>query len=151
MTIGDYKIWKVPPTGILKTVAGNGNNSFAGDGGPALRALIETPAGTAVDSLGNLYFADPANHRVRKISVDGTITTVAGFGVAGFAGEQGPATAALLNSPMGVAVNSDNTLFIADTGNGRVRAMSAGDLAVRVSVCQWSRTRPVARSRTWMV
>lgn len=121
LTTGDFKIWKVTPGGVLSTVAGNGNNSFSGDGGPAAQAQIETPAGMALDSAGNLYFADAANHRVRKISTDGTITTVAGFGVAGFAGESGPATAALLNSPMGVAVDPDDHLFIADTGNNRIR------------------------------
>ncbi|MBZ5620847.1 MAG: hypothetical protein LAQ69_19280 [Acidobacteriia bacterium] len=121
LTTGDYKIWKVTPGGVLSTVAGNGYNSFSGDGGAAARAQIDTPAGMARDSAGNLYFADSVGNRVRKISRDGTITTVAGFGVAGFAGESGPAVAALLNQPMGVAVNADDTLFIADTGNNRIR------------------------------
>jgi sugar lactone lactonase YvrE len=121
LTRGDFKIWKVTPAGLFSTVAGNGNNSFSGDGGPAAKAQIDTPAGMAMDSAGNLYFADPAANRVRKISTDGTITTVAGTGVAGFGGENGPATAAFLNGPMGVAVSPDGHLFIADTGNNRIR------------------------------
>jgi uncharacterized protein (TIGR03437 family) len=120
LTRGDFKIWKVTPAGLFNLVAGNGDNSFSGDGGPASRAQIDTPAGMALDTDGTLYFADPGNHRVRKISPDGTITTVAGLGVPGFGGELGPASMALLNSPMGVAVR-DGELFIADTGNNRIR------------------------------
>jgi sugar lactone lactonase YvrE len=118
---GDFKIWKVTPDGFFSTVAGNGYNSFSGDGGPAAQAQIDTPAGVALDAAGNLYFADPVGNRVRMIATDGTIATVAGTGVAGFAGEQGPATAALLTQPMGVAVSPDGHLFIADTGNNRIR------------------------------
>ena len=121
LTVGDFKIWKVTPDGLFSTLAGNGYNSFSGDGGPAAQAQIDTPAGMARDSAGNLYFADPAANRVRKISTDGTITTVAGTGVAGFDGESGPAIAALLNQPMGVAVSPDGNLFVADTGNNRIR------------------------------
>jgi uncharacterized protein (TIGR03437 family) len=129
LTIGDYKIWKVTTDGMLSTVAGDGNNSFSGDGGPAALARIETPAGMAMDSQGNLYIADPANNRVRKIAADGTMSTAAGFGVAGFAGELGPAPAALLNSPMGVAVDSEDHLYIADTGNNRIReVLSNGNI-----------------------
>jgi len=121
LTTGDFKIWKVTPDDLFSTVAGDGDNSFSGDGGPAAQAQIDTPAGMALDSAGNLYFADAVGNRVRKISTDGTITTVAGTGVAGFGGELGPAIAALLNQPMGVAVSPDGHLFIADTGNNRIR------------------------------
>jgi uncharacterized protein (TIGR03437 family) len=121
LTTGDYKIWRVTPTGLLATLAGIGSRNFSGDGGPSGQAQLDTPAGMAMDRSGNLYFADTANHRVRKIGTDGTITTVAGFGVPGFAGEKGPAVAALLNSPTAVAFDSDGHLYISDTGNNRIR------------------------------
>jgi uncharacterized protein (TIGR03437 family) len=125
LTAGSFKIWEVTTDGLLSTLAGNGTNEFSGDGGPATQAQMDTPAGMAMDSAGDLYFADAANHRVRMISTNGTITTVAGSGVAGFGGESGPATAALLNQPMGVAISPDGNLFIADTGNNRIREVLA--------------------------
>ncbi|HLK64689.1 MAG TPA: IPT/TIG domain-containing protein [Bryobacteraceae bacterium] len=120
LTRGDFKIWKVTAAGAFSLIAGDGDNSFSGDGGPASKAQIDTPAGMALDTDGSLYFADPGNNRVRKIAPNGVITTVAGNGAPGFGGESGPATAALLNQPMGVAIK-DGNLFIADTGNNRIR------------------------------
>lgn len=125
LTAGDSRIWRVTPDGVLSTVAGTGESSFSGDGGPAVRAQLNVPAGITVDGAGNIYFADSANNRVRKISKEGEIVTVAGYGLPGFAGEQGPANVALLNQPTGVAVDSEGRIFISDTGNHRVRVVNA--------------------------
>jgi sugar lactone lactonase YvrE len=111
--------------GVITTVAGTGTNGFSGDNGPASGARLNYPIGVAADSAGNLYIADGANYRIRKIS-GGLITTVAGNGTYGFGGDNGPATSAELHGPAGVAVDSAGSLFIADSGNGRVRKVSNG-------------------------
>jgi sugar lactone lactonase YvrE len=116
------RIRKVDTGGIITTVAGNGAASFSGDGGPATSASLDSPTGVAVDSAGNLFVADFANSRIRKVDhATQIITTVAGNGTASFAGDGGPATAAELNFPVGIFVDSSGNLFIADTGNFRVR------------------------------
>jgi uncharacterized protein (TIGR03437 family) len=122
---GDFRVWRVATDGTLFTLAGNGLNSYSGDNGPAAAAQLDGPAGMAADAHGNLYFADTVNNRIRRISPDGQITTVAGAGPAAFAGDGGPATSAFLNQPMGVTVDSSGNLFIADTGNNRVRSVTA--------------------------
>ena len=107
-------------TGTITTLAGTGAGGSAGDGGPSTAAQFNSPGGLAVDS-GNLYIADSHNNRVCRVDLGtGTITTVAGTGAAGFAGDGGPASAAQLNYPGGVAVGSGN-LYIAERGNNRVR------------------------------
>ena len=93
--IGNNRIRKVNPAGVISTVAGNGTKGFSGDGGAGSAAqlnLFGSHAGLATDSAGNLYIADIANHRVRKVDSGGIITTVAGNGIAGFSGDGGPAT-----------------------------------------------------------
>ena len=114
---------RISRDGMLAVVAGNGIRSggFSGDGGMATAARLNSPQRVALDSAGNLYIADTANHRIRKVSVDGTISTVAGTGEAGFSGDKGAATSAQLNSPYGLAVSSSGVLYIADTSNNRVR------------------------------
>ncbi len=107
-----------PASYIIQTVAGSDDS---GDGGQALAAGLIQPEGIAVDRAGNVYVADAADNRVRKIAADGTIQTVAGTGVAGFAGDGGPARAALLDQPYGLAMDAAGNLFIADLGNARVR------------------------------
>src|SRR5208283_3417442 len=108
-------------TGVITTLAGNGTAGYSGDGGPATAAELDYPAGVAVDASGNLYIADTNNQRVREVNNStGMITTVAGSG--NFAlGDGGPATAAFLNNPMGVAVDASGNLYIADTRNERIR------------------------------
>ncbi|MHA7962451.1 NHL domain-containing protein, partial [Streptomyces sp. L500] len=101
----------VPP---ISTVAGTGVAGFGGDNGPGVSAQLNRPYGIAVDSTGTLYFSDFSNHRVRKITTDGKVSTVAGTGVAGFSGDNGPAVSAQLNYPREVAVDSAGTVYIAD-------------------------------------
>ena len=108
-------------TGIITTVAGTGEIGFSGDGGPATAADLRFPYGVAVDGAGNLFIADSGNNRIRKVDGAGIITTVAGTGERAFSGDRGPATAADLNFPWGVAVDGAGNLFIADTRNRRIR------------------------------
>jgi len=107
--------------GIITTIAGNGTQGFSGDGGPATEAELYNPGYTALDPVGNLYITDGNNLRVRKVDLNGIITTVAGNGVAGFSGDGGPATSAKLNFPAGVALDAAGNLYIADGGNNRIR------------------------------
>jgi uncharacterized protein (TIGR03437 family) len=118
----NYRIRKVS-NGTIVTVAGGG--SALGDGGPATSALLSLPYGVAADIFGNLYIADAGANRIRKVT-DGTISTVAGNGTLGFSGDGGAATGAQMYSPFGVAVDSGGDLFIADTGNARVREVQNG-------------------------
>jgi uncharacterized protein (TIGR03437 family) len=114
-------ILRVNSDGTITIIAGNLVKGYSGDGGPATSASLATPLGMAMDSLGNLYFADGDNNRVRRISPSGVITTVAGNGTGQFAGDQGPAISASLNVPEDVAVDGAGNLYIADSGNNRVR------------------------------
>ena len=118
---GDFRIWQVGPDGLFHAFAGNGWNSFSGDGQPASIAQFNVPAGMAFDGVGNLYVADSGNHRVRKIGADGTVITVAGTGIPGFSGDGGPAVAAQLHTPLAVAVGADGGVFIADSANNLIR------------------------------
>ena len=108
-------------TGIITTVAGTGEQGFSGDGGPANQAAISLPRDIALDSNGNLYIADGANNRIRKVDPNDTITTVAGTGRAEFSGDGGPAHKASLSMPYSIALDRDGNLYIVDTGNYRVR------------------------------
>ena len=112
-------------TGILTLAAGNGTEGFSGDKGPAASAQLGFGLQIAVDSVGNLYVADPSNNRIREVS-NGVITTVAGNGTAGFGGDNGPATSAQLNGPAGLFVDAAGNLYIADSGNNRIREVSNG-------------------------
>lgn len=119
-------------TGYETWVAGYGSYGYSGDGGQATSAgldfdSIRSPnsiAGTAVDSSGNLYIADPGTNRVRKVNTSGVISTVAGTSTAGFSGDGGAATSATLNHPAGVAVDTSGNLYIADTVNQRIRKVN---------------------------
>ena len=119
------RIRKVDTHGIITTFAGSGTSGFAGDGGPAIAAWLNSPRHLAFDSAGNLYIADLNNNRIRKVS-GGIISTVAGNGAAGFGGDGGAATSAILSAPEGIAVDNAGNLYIADTNNQRVRKVSGG-------------------------
>lgn len=111
---------------VIATVAGNGLPEFKGDGGAALAASLSNPRAVAVDAAGNIYIADSTNNRVRKAdAVTGLITTVAGTGVRDYGGDGGPATKAHLAFPMGLTVDRDGNLFIADARNHRIRRVDA--------------------------
>ena len=121
---GNNRIRQVSPDGVIRTVAGSGSGGFSGDGGPATNASLLFPQGVAVDAAGNLFIADAGNNRIRQVSPDGVIRTVAGNRSGGFSGDGGPATNASLNFPSGVAVDAAGNLFIADPVNNRIRQVS---------------------------
>jgi|GEM_PF-969054 len=114
-------IRKVDSAGNISTVAGPGKWGYLGDGGTATSAWLNNPNGVAFDSSGNMYIADNGNNRIRKVDTSGIITTVAGTGNAGYSGNGGPATSAQLKSPSGVAFDSSGNMYIADSGNNRIR------------------------------
>ena len=118
-------IRKVDTAGLLTTVAGTGEQGFDGDGGAATQATLDSPAGVAIDASGNLYISDTRNQRVRKVSTNGTISTIAGTGVAGFSGDGGVATQAMISLPTAIAVDSSGNVFFADSNNNRVREVVA--------------------------
>ncbi|WP_432127996.1 RICIN domain-containing protein [Streptomyces sp. bgisy082] len=125
----NHRIRKVTADGTISTVAGAGTAGFTGDGGPAASARLNLPVAVAMDSTGTLYFSDYSNHRVRKVAPDGTISTVAGTGTAGFGGDDGPAASAQMNNPFGLAVDCVDTLYIADHLNHRIRKIASSRLA----------------------
>jgi len=130
---GNNRVRKMSPGGTITTVAGTGAYDSFGDGGRAVNAAIRTPTGVAVDAAGNLYVADQQDHRIRRISSDGTITTVAGNGTEGYSGDGGLATAASLDHPEGVAVDAAGSLYIADIHNQRIRKIPPGGVITTVA------------------
>lgn len=118
----NHRIRKVSK-GVITTVAGNGTSGFSGDNGLATSAALHSPCAVAVDAVGNLYIADTGNNRVRKVS-KGVITTLAGNGKSGFSGDNGPGVNAQLSGPYGIAVDARGNVYIADTGNSRIRVLT---------------------------
>jgi sugar lactone lactonase YvrE len=140
----NHRVRKVAADGSISTVAGKGTAGFSGDGGPATSAQLNLPLGVVVDSTGTLYISDYNNHRVRKVTPDGEITTLAGKGTAGFGGDGGPAAAAQLNNPFGLAVDCVDTLYIADHLNNRVRKITSektAGLPESGTVVSWANVR----------
>lgn len=123
-----HSVFRVSAAGQLVRFAGSTRKGFSGDGGQANAAQLFNPAGVAVDSDGNVYIADSGNHRIRRVTPDGIIATVAGSGVAGFAGDSGPAVAASLDTPAAVAADGNGQLFVLDFGNNRVRRVSSAGI-----------------------
>jgi len=114
-------------TGVITTYAGSGTNGFAGDGGAATAAELSYPAGVSIDTSGNLLIADRNNQRIRRVDVGtGDISTIAGTGTAGYAGDGGLATAARLSFPVATAVDSAGNIYIADSGSNRIRRIDNG-------------------------
>jgi sugar lactone lactonase YvrE len=116
---GNYRIRKIDGSGVITTVAGRSD-----DGGAATSAQLNFPNAVAADQSGNLFIADTDSQRIRKVTASGVVTTVAGTGANGFAGDGGPATSALLSYPAGIAVDDVGNLFIADTRNNRIRKVT---------------------------
>ncbi|UCG11003.1 MAG: hypothetical protein JSU72_10540, partial [Deltaproteobacteria bacterium] len=125
------RIRKVDTSGIITTFAGGGSPvDGLGDGGPAIDARLDSPYGLAVDAAGNLYITDAYQHRIRKVATAGFITTVAGSGIAGYAGEGRAATRAQLFAPRGVALDAEGNLYFADTNNQRIRSVSSQNISL---------------------
>ena len=120
-----HRIRRVDPSGIITTVAGTRERGYSGDGGPAIRARLNSPVGLAVDAAGNLLIADSHNHRIRRVDPSGAISTIAGTGEPGFAGDGGPAAEAQLHNPQDVALDAAGNLYIADKLNHRIRKVDA--------------------------
>ena len=117
----NHQILQVSTGGMAVVIAGTGELGYAGDGGLATEAELAAPTDLAVDADGSIVFTDRLNHAVRRIQPDGTIATLAGNGVQGYSGDDGPATAAQLGQPWGVDITSDGAIIFADAGNGRIR------------------------------
>ena len=120
----NHVVVRIETDGRLTRIAGTGIPGFGGDLGPAIEAALKQPYDVRLDSQGNVYIADYGNHRVRMITRDGLIQTVAGTGEQGYSGDGGPATAAQLNGPYGIFLDSEDDLLIADSLNHVVRRVS---------------------------
>ena len=136
---GNARVRKISTAGVIATVAGNGIAAFSGDGGLATSASLTGPDSVAVDGSGNLFITDSFSNRVRKVSTDGIITTVAGNGLGGFSGDGGPATSAQLYllfsstfEKFGVAVDGTGNVFVADSSNNAVRRLTPTNQSVLI-------------------
>ena len=127
------RIRKITPDGIITTIAGNGIAGYSGDGGPALKATLNFPAGLALDKNNNLYIADRNNHRIRKVSPEGIITTVVGTGVMGFSGDGERALQAQLNLPSDVEMGPGDEIYISDRSNNRIRKVDEHGIITTVA------------------
>jgi uncharacterized protein (TIGR03437 family) len=128
-----FRIRKFTPGGTINTVAGNGQYRFGGDGGQATSALLGTPLAAIGDAAGNLYISDANNNRIRKVDPAGIISTIAGTGAAAYSGDNGPATAAALQLPTDLALDSAGNLYVADTLNNRVRRITPAGVITTVA------------------
>jgi len=117
------RIRMVNTSGIINTIAGNGNSGYSGDGGPATAASLSNPAGLAVDASGNIYIADA--NRIRKIDNAGVITTIVGNGTAGYGGDGGLAYMAMVNGPCQIHIDASGNIYIADFANHRIRKIDS--------------------------
>ena len=128
------RIRKIDANGIITTVVGDGTLGFGGDDGPATEAQMRRPGAIAFDASDNLYIADTSNHRIRRVDqATGIITTVAGDGVAGFAGDGGPATAAQMRFPRGIDLASDGTIYFSDTDSNRIRKVDPAGVITTIA------------------
>ncbi|MHC5064917.1 MAG: NHL domain-containing protein [Planctomycetota bacterium] len=121
---GNQRVRMVSPEGIITTIAGTGTRGFSGDGGLATKAELGVPSAIAIDRQGNLYIADFGNHRIRKVSTEGVITTIAGNGNPEYIGDGRPATECQFGEPCGVAVDDEGYVYIADQINSRVHVVT---------------------------
>ncbi len=131
--LNNHVVRKIDITGTITTIAGTGSAGFSGDGGPATAAQLFIPWGITVDRRGNIFVAEGGNNRIRKISASGIISTVAGSGAAGFSGDRGPATAAKLRFPIGVALDLAGNIYVSDVANNRVRKINTSGVITTVA------------------
>jgi sugar lactone lactonase YvrE len=122
------QVWKYDTSKTKTVIAGTGTTGPLGDGGQATAANLSNPNGVWADAHGNVYIVDNNHARIRKVDTSGVITTVAGNGTAGFMGDEGPATSAEINSSYGVMVDSAGNVYIADTGNNRIRQVDTAGI-----------------------
>lgn len=120
----NHKIRKITADGYISTLAGTGAPGHISDGAAATAAMLNMPSGVAVDGAGNVYIADNGNNRIKMVKTDGTMSTIAGNGVGAYGGDGGPATAAMLYNPSGVAVDNRGNVYVADQHNHRIRLIS---------------------------
>lgn len=126
-----HRVWRFDAsTGSRTLLAGTGESATSADGEPAASSPIRTPRGVAVDENGQVYYAEGRSHRIRTILPDGTLSTVAGTGEAGFSGDGGPATDAMIQFPAGIDI-AGGTLYIADAANHRIRAVDLASGIIR--------------------
>ena len=118
---------------IVSTIAGDGTYAYSGDGGPAISAELSSPDAVKFDHAGNLYIADQYNHVVRKISSTGIITTIAGTGTGGIAGDNGPATDAELRQPSDLCFDASGNLYFSDYGGENIRKVDAAGIITTVA------------------
>jgi DNA-binding CsgD family transcriptional regulator/sugar lactone lactonase YvrE len=148
---GNNRVRIIDPTGIIRTVVGTGDPGSAGDGHPALEAQLNGPTGVAIDLAGNLYVADSANNRIRKVT-RGIIETVAGTGESGATGDGGPALKATLSRPVAVATDDRGEVFIADSDNSRVRRIDgAGTITMLAATAHLDHPLGIAVDRQGQV
>lgn len=121
---GPHVIRRIDTSGIITTFAGTSSRGFSGDGGPATEAQLFYPRDVAVDNVGNIYIADDSNSRIRMVNTSGIITTVAGSGIYAYDVRTGPATLAKLRHPLGIAVDDNGNIFIADNTNHLIKKIS---------------------------
>ncbi|MDQ6707996.1 MAG: hypothetical protein M3Z85_18725 [Acidobacteriota bacterium] len=133
---GNNNVRRLTPLGVLTTVAGVGAGGFSGDGGPATAAQLSQPGGVAVDLSGNIWIADTGNNRVRVVQPNGVISTVAGTGQAGFGGDGSSSDAAQLHAPSALAADPSGAIWIADTGNNRIRKLTSTAAAISEDIRQ---------------
>jgi uncharacterized protein (TIGR03437 family) len=131
--VENQRIRQLRTGGTIVTFAGNGSIAFSGDGGPATSASFAYPSAVALDVAGNLYVADRNNHRIRRITPGGIVTTFAGNGQGGFSGEGKAATSAMLAYPSAVAVDPAGNVYIADTGNAIIRMVSTSGIITTIA------------------
>ncbi len=131
--IEQNRVRRVDPSGVIDGFAGTGTRGFAGDGGLARNAELDDPRAMTVDTAGNLLIAEAGNDRVRKVGTSGRITTLAGTGTEGDGADTGLATLTQLRDPMGIAAGAGGSVYIADTGNQKVRRVDANGLITKVA------------------
>ena len=130
---GNVRVRQVSIYGRLSTMAGNGSYGYTGDGGPATAAEVGWIAGSAVDIYGNIYLGSYESNIIRKVDTFGIITTFAGTGTRSYGGDGGPATAAQLSYPYGVATDGHGNVYIADYGNYRIRKVNTAGIITTVA------------------